>query len=270
MAGESAGAAARRMREKAARISRAADMYERGAVGERATAAMLRRLPPGEWTVFHDLRWPGRQRANVDHVAVGPTGVFVIDSKNWTGSITLKGGVLRQNGRLRQATVRGAADCARAVARVTTATSPRHVLPVLCFVGGNGVSGRADSVMVCSTSNLLTLLQARPPVLTEATRVQICRDIDAYRRSAVHTWEGATPSRAISSSDVWGMVGRAVAAFACFALGIGGSAVAVHELPDRLGSLVVDNGERSDVPRHPDSQKSRKQKHPKHAKREAR
>jgi len=66
------------------------------------------------------------------------------------------------------------------------------------------------------------------------------------------------------------MVGRAVAAFACFALGIGGIAVAVHELPDRLGSLVVDNGERSDVPRHPDSQKSRKQKHPKHAKREAR
>jgi len=25
--------------------------------------------------------------ANVDHLAIGPTGVFVIDSKQWTGSV---------------------------------------------------------------------------------------------------------------------------------------------------------------------------------------
>jgi hypothetical protein len=30
---------------------------------------------------------PGNTRANVDHLVIGPTGVFVIDSKQWTGSV---------------------------------------------------------------------------------------------------------------------------------------------------------------------------------------
>jgi Nuclease-related domain len=36
--------------------------------------------------VFHDLAVPGSP-ANVDHLVIGPTGLFVIDSKQWTGSI---------------------------------------------------------------------------------------------------------------------------------------------------------------------------------------
>jgi hypothetical protein len=37
--------------------------------------------------VFHDLAVPGKTSANVDHLVIGPTGVFVIDSKQWTGSV---------------------------------------------------------------------------------------------------------------------------------------------------------------------------------------
>ncbi len=37
--------------------------------------------------VFHDLAVPGNTSANVDHLVIGPTGVFVIDSKQWTGSV---------------------------------------------------------------------------------------------------------------------------------------------------------------------------------------
>jgi Nuclease-related domain len=36
--------------------------------------------------VFHDLAVPGSP-ANVDHLVIGPTGLFVIDSKQWTGSV---------------------------------------------------------------------------------------------------------------------------------------------------------------------------------------
>jgi hypothetical protein len=36
--------------------------------------------------VFHDLAVPG-SLANVDHLVIGPTGVFVIDTKQWTGSV---------------------------------------------------------------------------------------------------------------------------------------------------------------------------------------
>jgi hypothetical protein len=30
---------------------------------------------------------PGNTSANVDHLVIGPSGVFVIDSKQWTGSV---------------------------------------------------------------------------------------------------------------------------------------------------------------------------------------
>ena len=117
MAGESAREVARRAREKAERLNKRADMFEQGAEGEAATAEVLATLPPG-WTSLHDVRWPGRRLANVDHVLIGPGGVFVIDSKNWTGRITVEGGHLRQNGYSREKAVAGAADAALAVAEL--------------------------------------------------------------------------------------------------------------------------------------------------------
>ena len=68
------------------RPSEQARTWQRGAQGERRTARLLRRLPRHGFVVFHDLAVPGSQ-ANVDHLVIGPTGVFVIDSKQWTGSV---------------------------------------------------------------------------------------------------------------------------------------------------------------------------------------
>jgi hypothetical protein len=60
--------------------------WQRGAHGERRTARLLDRLIRDGYVVFHDLAMPGSD-ANVDHLVIGPTGLFVIDSKQWTGSI---------------------------------------------------------------------------------------------------------------------------------------------------------------------------------------
>jgi hypothetical protein len=60
--------------------------WRRGADGERHTARLLDRLTRDGFVVFHDLAIPGSP-ANVDHLVIGPTGVFVIDSKQWTGSV---------------------------------------------------------------------------------------------------------------------------------------------------------------------------------------
>jgi hypothetical protein len=60
--------------------------WRRGAEGERRTARLLERLTGDGFVVFHDLAVPGSP-ANVDHLVIGPTGVFVIDSKQWTGSV---------------------------------------------------------------------------------------------------------------------------------------------------------------------------------------
>jgi hypothetical protein len=59
-----------------------------GAAGEEALAAsLLKRCP--EVIVLHDRRMPGSQ-ANIDHLAVAPSGVFVIDAKRYKGKIEVR------------------------------------------------------------------------------------------------------------------------------------------------------------------------------------
>jgi hypothetical protein len=53
---------------------------------ERHTARLLDRLTGDGYVMFHDLAVPG-SLANVDHSVIGPTGVFVIDSKQWSGGV---------------------------------------------------------------------------------------------------------------------------------------------------------------------------------------
>jgi hypothetical protein len=68
------------------RPSEQARTWQRGAHGERHTARLLDRLTRDGYVVFHDLAVPD-SAANVDHLVIGPSGVFVIDSKQWTGSV---------------------------------------------------------------------------------------------------------------------------------------------------------------------------------------
>jgi Nuclease-related domain len=68
------------------RPSEQARTWQCGAAGERRTARLLERLTGDGYVVFHDLAVPGSP-TNVDHLVIGPSGVFVIDSKQWTGSV---------------------------------------------------------------------------------------------------------------------------------------------------------------------------------------
>jgi hypothetical protein len=68
----------------------------KGASGEVAVADSLGQFPD-EFMVINDLTTPF---GNLDHVVVGPTGVFVIDTKNWTGVVSSDGkGELLCNGK---------------------------------------------------------------------------------------------------------------------------------------------------------------------------
>lgn len=66
-----------------------------GAEGERKTARQLASLEGNGWTVVHDLE--GRF-GNVDHLAVGPGGAYILDSKVWNGQITLERGRIAVRG----------------------------------------------------------------------------------------------------------------------------------------------------------------------------
>ncbi|MBU4321486.1 MAG: NERD domain-containing protein [Thermodesulfovibrionales bacterium] len=58
--------------------------YRRGADGEFRVGNALG-LFPDEYNVLNDLK---TDFGNIDHVVVGPTGVYVLDAKNWRGIIT--------------------------------------------------------------------------------------------------------------------------------------------------------------------------------------
>lgn len=184
MAGESAHERARQAREKAERLQRVAQSWEQGAEGERATAEVLGRLSP-DWVVLHDLRWPGRRFANIDHLVIGPGGVFVVDSKKWTGRLSVDGGVLRQNGRAREKAVSGCADAALAVAGVVP-TYAEHVHPVLCFVGDSELRGWSRDVMLCSTGTLMEMLLSRSAVLAprDVEHLRLALDIGLQSATA--------------------------------------------------------------------------------------
>ena len=74
------------------------DAFFKGARGEERVAWVLSGLPRG-FHVFHDLLCGGRSEG-IDHVVVGPTGLFAIETKCWSGSVTLEEGVLRVDGGL--------------------------------------------------------------------------------------------------------------------------------------------------------------------------
>jgi hypothetical protein len=61
-----------------------------GAEGEKWTARELRPLRRDGWVVEHDLP---AGTGNIDHLLVGPAGVFLLDSKNWFGEVEIRAGV---------------------------------------------------------------------------------------------------------------------------------------------------------------------------------
>ena len=65
---------------------RAARAWRRGAEGERVIADVLESELPDGYHVFNDVRFPERT-ANIDHLVVGPSGVFVLNTKNWRGTV---------------------------------------------------------------------------------------------------------------------------------------------------------------------------------------
>ena len=82
--------------------------WARGAEGERRVAAELDALPGV--VALHDRRIP-RSRANIDHIAVGPNGVWVIDAKRY------KGGEVRRRG---SSLYVGRRDCTQRVLAMDT------------------------------------------------------------------------------------------------------------------------------------------------------
>ena len=150
--------------ERAQRQQRA---WAVGAEGERLVAATLETLAPYGWTALHDLHWPGRPQANIDHIAIGPGGVAVIDAKNWSGHVAVEAGTLRQNGYRRDREVEGAAQAAQAVAALFQPQHRSSVYAIICLASQEQTPTECPpGVVVAGRLQLAQLLLSLPTHFT--------------------------------------------------------------------------------------------------------
>lgn len=70
--------------------------WDNGALGEERLGSRLNELAGDSLRVLHDRKIPG-SRANIDHLAVTPSGVFVVDAKLYQGRprLVVEGGFIR-------------------------------------------------------------------------------------------------------------------------------------------------------------------------------
>lgn len=121
--------------------------YDKGGEGERQLAASLEPLvAAGHISVLHDRRIPGSS-ANIDHLLVAASGVWVVDAKkyagriakNFRGNVFTGRAVVTVGGRDRSSLIQGVH---RQIAVVESALDPSLGPPVpvhgaLCFVDGD-------------------------------------------------------------------------------------------------------------------------------------
>jgi hypothetical protein len=106
-----------------------------GILGEEAVADALAVLPSSYW-VLHGVP---TGHGDVDHVVIGPTGVFALETKAWRGSFYRKRGQLHCNGKPAEHVLRQARGAAGQV---------RHLLLEA------GVDEWVEAVVVASRANV--------------------------------------------------------------------------------------------------------------------
>jgi hypothetical protein len=120
--------------EKPLRRPRHIKAWQSGAIGEQAIGARLETLRGEGVLTVHDRRIPG-SRANIDHIAVAPSGIIVVDSKNHAGKVVVTRSGLTVAGRRCDEMVPGVKKQI-AVVRQALADQPLPpdlVRGVLCF-----------------------------------------------------------------------------------------------------------------------------------------
>jgi hypothetical protein len=140
--------------------------WRRGANGERVTALWLGRLPDG-WHVFHDVP-VGDRGANVDHVVIGPSGVFTVNTKNVTGKLWVGAKSIRRNGHPTDYLRKATAEANRASRLLSTALGRQvGVRAVLAILADEWtILEEPAEVIVRGPRGAKNLMLAQPPVLT--------------------------------------------------------------------------------------------------------
>jgi Nuclease-related domain len=148
-----------------------------GGQAEEWVATHLERRCRDAVVLLHDRRLPG-SRANIDHIAVAPSGVWVVDTKRYKGRIRVRSPLigpaeLRIGGRDRTKLVEALDRYRAAVGAVVDEIRPGvPVYAAFCFVKGDLPLFGAPPVNGCRVLHRRSLtrhLNGRGPLDTEDT-----------------------------------------------------------------------------------------------------
>jgi Nuclease-related domain len=140
--------------------------WRQGAAGERRTARLLAPLERHGWAILHDLAVPG-SRANLDHLVIGPGGVFVLDSKQYRGRLRLDAVGKLWHGRHPLAPTLGAVSWEADQAAQALPDPGVAVVPIVAVHGVQVPWGKVvvDGVPVVAARRLPSMLLGLPAVL---------------------------------------------------------------------------------------------------------
>ncbi len=163
------------------------ERWRQGAQGERDTARVLRPLTTAGWTLFNDI---DRGRGNIDHVLVGPAGVFLLETKNLNGLCSVQRGALSVRWREdpddgyenRSIAPRARAVAAELAEALRTAGLRRHwVQPVVVlWAEFSQRSVESESVAWVRGKDLADVLGHRPIRLTTEEIAEVVRALEAH------------------------------------------------------------------------------------------
>jgi hypothetical protein len=136
-----------------------------GANGERITGLWLGRLPEG-WFVFHDVP-VGARGADIDHVVIGPAGVFTINTMNLTGTIRVNRRSIVHNGSRTDFLPKANAEAHRAARLLSTAVGrPVGVRGLLAILADEWIVNRLpEDIYVGGPRSAKHWMLQQPPIL---------------------------------------------------------------------------------------------------------
>jgi hypothetical protein len=74
--------------------------WQTGAQGELRTGRLLEPLEGEGFRILHDRKIPG-SRANIDHIVIGPPGIYVVETKSLGGALQIRDNEVFVSGRRR-------------------------------------------------------------------------------------------------------------------------------------------------------------------------
>jgi hypothetical protein len=153
--------------------------WDQGGRGEERVGRLLSRAVGLDGVVLHDRSIPGRS-ANIDHIAIVPSGVWVIDTKQYTGRVQQRdlGGwfvsrpALFVNGHDRSSLIEGVLRQVDLIEPAVGPDVPLHA--ALCFADAEwGLLGRPfiiDNVHITWAHKLSVSLAERGPLTVDDIR----------------------------------------------------------------------------------------------------